>query len=125
MLDRLFGPNIDNLQSALDRTSQRQAKLMSNVANVNVPGYKRQDLDFNIVLKQQLDKNPAAKYMQEAHDRLDQQRSDQTSIRVDGNNVDMEKEVMSVADTELHYNALTDLTQQYFGNLKNVIREGK
>ena len=41
------------------------------------------------------------------------------------NGVDLEKEVMSLAETELRYQALTDMTSGYFSGMKNVIREGK
>ncbi|HWA82537.1 MAG TPA: hypothetical protein VG820_03825, partial [Fimbriimonadaceae bacterium] len=47
------------------------------------------------------------------------------AIRLDGNGVDLEKEVMSIAETEMRFQALTDMTSNYFSNLKNVIREGK
>ena len=50
--------------------------------------------------------------------------TDNTSLRIDGNNVDMEYEVMSIANTETRYNTLTELTSRYFSGLKNVIREG-
>jgi len=32
---------------------------------------------------------------------------------------------MSIAETEMRYQALTDMTSNYFSNLKTVIREGK
>ena len=32
---------------------------------------------------------------------------------------------MSLAETELRYQALTDMTSGYFSGMKNVIREGK
>jgi flagellar basal body rod protein FlgB len=42
-----------------------------------------------------------------------------------GNNVNLESEVMHMAETELRYQTLTDITATYFSGLKNVIREGK
>ena len=116
ILDNLFGPRIDNLQNALDRATQRQALLTNNLANVNTPGYKRRDMDFNITLKEEMgggDLVPAG--------------ADGSSgaLRLDGNGVDLEKEVMSIAETELRYQALTDMTADYFSQMKNVIREGK
>ena len=123
ILDQLFSPQLNNLQDALGRTSQRHALLTGNLANANTPGYKRKDMDFNIVLDAEM--HPADARMQEVRDRSAQAKSDQTSIRVDGSNVDLEKEVMSLAETELRYEALTNMTATYFAGLKNVIREGK
>lgn len=122
-LDNLFGPHAQNLQNALGRTSQRHSLLTENLSNVNTPGYKRKDLDFNIILEQELRGQTAGS--QAMRDRAEQRRSASTSIRVDGNNVDLEREVMSVAETELRYQALTDMTGRYFSGLKNVIREGR
>lgn len=123
ILDQLFSPQLDNLQNALGRTSQRHALLTGNLANANTPGYKRKDMDFNVVLDAEM--HPGEARMQDMRDKLAQQQSDQTSIRIDGSNVDLEKEVMSLAETELRYQALTDMTAGYFANLKNVIREGR
>lgn len=123
ILDQLFTPQLNNLENALDRTSQRHNLLTGNLANANTPGYKRKDLDFNIVLD--AEENQAAARMQEMRDRHKQMLSDRTSLRVDGSNVDMEREVMSLAETEYRYQALTDITGQYFAGLKNVIREGR
>ena len=39
--------------------------------------------------------------------------------------MDMEKEVMALAETELRYQMLTDMTASYFRGLKNVIKEGR
>jgi flagellar basal-body rod protein FlgB len=115
ILDNLFGPRLDNLQNALSRTSQRHALLTDNLANVNTPGYRRKDMDFNITLKEEMDR-PGT---------LPSADISGGQMRLDGNGVDLEKEVMSMAETELRYQALTDMTSDYFANLKSVIREGK
>jgi flagellar basal-body rod protein FlgB len=115
ILDNLFGPHLNNLQNALGRSSQRHALLTNNLANVNTPGYQRRDMDFNITLQQEMGKSELRP--------LGNQVSG--AIRLDGNGVDLEKEVMSIAETELRYQALTDATAGYFAGLKNVIREGK
>ena len=122
VLDSMFSPTINNLQTALGRSSKRQAMLMNNLANVNVPGYKRQDIDFHVLLQDGLN-NPQQK--QEFLDREAQKRSESSENRLDGNNVDLEKEVMSITETEMHYQAVADLTAGYFSGLKNAIKEGR
>ncbi|MEJ5169973.1 MAG: flagellar basal body protein, partial [Fimbriimonadales bacterium] len=54
LIDSLFGPHLDRLQRAMDKATHRQALLTENLANVNTPGYKRKDLDFNLVLDEAL-----------------------------------------------------------------------
>ena len=118
-LDNLFGPQVDTYQRAMSLASQRHGLLVENLANVNVPGYKRKDLDFNLTLEQangKLDsklKGPGALGAQ-----------DNGSIRLDGNSVDLESEVMNISETEVRYQALTNMTVNYFTNLKNVIKGG-
>lgn len=115
ILDNLFGPHAKNLERALDRTTQRHSLLTENLANVNTPGYKRKDVDFNITLEQEMNRGRDAS----------SPRVDPGSIRVDGSSVDLETEVASLAETELRYQMLTEMTARYFRGLENVIREGR
>jgi flagellar basal-body rod protein FlgB len=120
-LDNLFGPHAGNLNRALNKTSERQSLLMKNLANVNKPGYKREDMDFSIMLDEKMDEFDTMV----AERSLKSKRSSESSLRPDKNNVDLEMEVMSIAETEARFNALTELTGRYFSGLKNVIREGR
>ena len=119
ILKQVFDSRIENYGEAMARVTRRHGQLSKNLANVNTPGYKRQDSDFNLALGE------AAKRHQSAQEITEQRLSDQTSLREDGNNVDMEREVMGLADTELRYQALTQMTSDYFAGLKNAIREGR
>lgn len=122
LLDQLFGSHLGHLQKALGRTSERQALLTANLANLNTPGYKRQDLDFGIALDKEMGRSSRLdQFRRERQQRM----ADDTSMRMDGNNVDLEREVFSLAETELRFQALADMTSSYFTGLKNVIREGK
>lgn len=122
-LKSLFGPDLDNMQRAMTRTTQRQAMLVDNLANVNTPNFKRKDMDFSITLEQEM--GGGTSHLREFQDEARAREEDGTSIRVDGNNVDLEREVMALSETEIHYKVLTDMAAQYFSNLTNVIREGK
>ena len=104
----------------MTKTADRQSLLVNNLANVNTPGYKRKDTDFNIMLEESMDNfdEVVANRNSGAH------RAETSSLRLDGNNVDMEYEVMSIATTEARFNTLTELTSRYFSGLKNIIREG-
>lgn len=116
-LDKLFGPHSSNLQRALSQTSQRHSLLVENLANVNVPGYKRKDIDFGI----ELDEATSGGKLSTRSG----VRTSPGSVRIDGNSVDMEQEVASLGETELRYEMLTELTSRYFSGLKTVIREGR
>ncbi len=122
-LDNLFGPQIDNIQRAMRRATERHALLSGNLANVNTPGYKRKDVDFNITLEGEMSKGAAT--FRDMQDQSAQRQADSTSGTADGNNVDLEHEVMSLAETELRFQTLARMTSKYFSNLNYAIREGK
>ena len=119
-LDNLFGSEADRLSRAMNKTAERQSLLVNNLANVNTPGFKRQAMDFNIMLESSMD-NFDEVVANRTHGAM---QADKSSLRPDGNNVDMEFEVMSIATTEARFNTLAELTGRYFSGLKNIIREG-
>lgn len=120
ILNNLFGAHTRNLGRSLDRVSLRQSVLSGNLSNINTPGYKRRDVDFGIELET-------------ANDRLtlgvrnsgSGVRIDPGALRVDGNGVDLEKEVLALTENELRYQTLTQMTRGYFRGLKNVIKGGR
>lgn len=122
ILANLFGPTSRNLEKALDRTSQRHGLLSSNLANVNVANYKRKDIDFGIELERE---GIGRSGLDGIGRKSTGVTSSKGSLRTDGNNVDIEKEVMAIAETELRYQMLTELTNRYFSGLKSVIKEGR
>lgn len=122
MLDGIFPSHLGNLERGLNRTVQRQGLLMTNLANANVPGYKRKDVDFNIALQDEMGRTDS-KFGPMSPD--GEVEENQNSVRVDGSSVDPEQEALGIAQTELRYQTLSDLTANYFSGLKNVIREGK
>ncbi len=126
IVDNLFGSQLDNLQTAMTRASYRHSLLADNLANVNTPGYKRKDIDFAITLQKEVDQS-SHPFLEgfPTSDSTITPDIDRSSVRVDGSSVDMEREVAEMAETELRFQTLADLTGRYFSNLKSVIREGK
>ncbi len=122
ILDTLFGSHLDNLERSMSRTSTRHSVLASNLANINTPGYKRRDMDFNIALDSAMGKGRGSFRMQQSESGI---YTDPGERRYDGNGVDLEREVVAISETELRYQLLTEMTSRYFSGLKNVIREGK
>lgn len=122
LLNNLFNPHANNLANALERTRERQGLLTGNLANVNTPGYKRRDIDFAIELQRAEDAGGLrSDWGRRREERLERSGAN----RVDGSTVDLEAEVLALAETELRYQALTEMTSRYFAGLKNVIREGR
>jgi len=133
LIDQIFSPQISSIQKSMDLATQRQKLLTNNLANVNVPGYKRQDMDFNLALDQSLNPSqnsglditdPTSQDSQTSLNDFSQfqsQFANQSSLREDGNNVDLETEVSSIAETNARYQALSVVATNYFQNIKSVL----
>jgi flagellar basal-body rod protein FlgB len=105
----------------MTRASYRHSLLTENLANVNTPGYKRKDADFTVAL----DELQATHVGTNGHLTRDHKVTPETSLRVDGSNVDLEQEVYGIAETELRYSMLTQLAGDQFGLIKSAIKEGR
>lgn len=121
ILEGILGEQSQNFARALDKTSRRHQLLSNNLANVDTPGYKRQDTDFAIELDaaQASSFAPKSKFFESKH------LSSRASNRTDGNSVDLETEVVAMNETSIRYQVLTEITSRYFAGLKSVIREGR
>ena len=124
MLDRIFGGDAFVAQTrALDASSLRQELIANNLANVNTPGFKRQDVAFETKLSAALSHKGVSGSGGSAVERVRPEVITQsgTSMRADGNNVDMESENVNAAINTLRYEALSQMVGGYFGGLKAVI----
>ena len=104
---------VDVLGKAADASWTRNEIISNNMSNVNTPGYKRQDIDFESRLRQALG---SMRYESVYTD------SANFSYRLDGNNVDIDTEGVKLAANQIKYNGLFDSINQEFANLKLVMR---
>jgi flagellar basal-body rod protein FlgB len=121
----LFDVTFQSLDLALGAASKRQEVLANNLANVNTPGYKRLEVDFDGVLAKAVD---AARVGD--RNALDALRptvtqDDAVAVRADGNSVDVDQEMAFLAENNIRYNALVQLTQKKLETLKYVISDGR
>lgn len=127
----LDGPILTTLEKGLDASSLRQKVLSNNVANVDTPNFKRSDVDFQAVLGSVVGEdggNLSLKVTEPQHllgTASGVQKSiaiDQSSIRNDGNNVDIDREMANVAENGLYYNSVTQAITSQLGLLRMVIQ---
>ncbi len=99
-------------------TSMRQTAIAQNIANVNTPGYRRKEVDFESVLSGALAANDRT-----AVSRLSPvQRTDVSApVRADGNSVDMDVEAAGQARNGLMYEALVAVTKARTEIVKSAI----
>ena len=128
MIDSNAFSYINVLDKAADASWIRENAIANNVANVDTPGYKRQDVDFQDILEREL-KSTKYKSLQEAVDNVPLNRLESKiytdyesfSYRLDGNNVDIDTENVELASEQLRYQTLTTAVTQDFSRLKTAM----
>ncbi len=98
----LFDTTQLGLERAIGAAGMRQSTLAGNIANANTPGYKRRDLDFKGELSAAIESGSDAVKRVEFEARTVQG----TTMRADGNSVDIDVESASMASNALEYEAL-------------------
>ena len=100
----------DLMKMGLNATELRSKVIANNIANINTVGYERKYVTFEDTLKDKLEDAKIEVKIQKY-----------TSMREDGNNVDLENEKVNQAATTLEYNALLSLTNTKIAMAKSII----
>lgn len=127
---------VNVLERSLDAASLRQKVLANNIANIDTPNFKRSDVSFEQTLQAALSGDAlsgrrtherhipiGAGKLEEVKPHVFQEKH--TSMRQDGNNVDIDDEMTKLAVNQLQYNALIQRINGTFSKLKYAISEGK
>ena len=120
---------INVLDRAADASWTRETVIGNNIANVDTPGYKRQDVAFEDVLKRELKRS---KYdtLQKAVDNVPLNKLEGStytdyasySYRLDGNNVDIDTENVELASEQLRYQTLTSAVSNEFTRMNTAMQ---
>jgi len=121
------------LEGGLDGLSLRNKVIADNIANVDTPGFKRSDVNFNEVLQAALGKEGLAgiELRRTSPGHLPGIgtfsgnfviKDTSTTFRNDGNNVDIDMEMARLAQNTLHYNALSTALTSHLMMLRQVIQ---
>lgn len=134
MFDKLTS-HLNVREKALDASWLRNEVIAQNIANVDTPGYKRSSVAFEEYLNSAFENN---NFIGNTTDRrhIDIGSVNRTKIRVtkdyknlstrlDGNNVDIENEMASMAKNSIRYNTLIQSISGSYQRLKSVIRDGR
>ena len=122
---------VDVLKTAADASWLREEVLTNNIANVDTPNYKRQDVEFTTYLKSALEQagTPASTLTQKVNEANLSGITTRTytenttlSYRMDGNNVDLSTENAELAAEQINYNALIDSVNNEFTRMKAVLK---
>lgn len=96
----------DLLSKLVDVTTMRHKVLSQNVANVNTPGYQKLSLSFDETLAARLDRQ-GNKSLHAIEPQV--YADDSSPTRLDGNNVDIDREMMRLNKNVLLNNTLLQI----------------
>ena len=130
MSSGMFG-FVNVLKAAADASWTREEVLTNNIANVDTPNYKRQDVDFTTYLRSALSRtNGGSSSLTNRVNNLNYNDiairtytdNSTLSYRLDGNNVDLSIENVELASEQINYNALIDSMNNEFSRFKTVLK---
>lgn len=124
------GPTFSSLKYALDGLARQQEVLGQNIANVDTPNYKAQTVDFQSALKLALNNKNKMMPLSTTHNNHIALKSDALgyqaefrqggSVRADGNDVDIDVEMEQMTETNIQYQALTQMISRKYQGIKNI-----
>ncbi len=117
---------INVLNKAADASWKRNEVISNNIANVNTPGYKRKDVQFESYLMSALAGGDSLDHSVANADMGNLVASVYTdnatlSYRLDGNNVNIDTENVNLAENQIKYYTLLDSMTQEFSRIKTVL----
>jgi len=124
--------SINMLQGWLHGLSQRQGAISNNIANIDTPGYLRQEVNFETALQRRFSGGEVQMAAtSERHYTAGSQLRGQlgidpqqllTSSRTDGNNVDIDQEMVLLTETQMRFQAASQVLSKKLGNIRTVIQ---
>lgn len=125
---KLFSNSIQLLEKSLTYSSLKQKVISNNIANVDTPNYKAKEVSFkteleNAYFKAQRSDNRHIEFKR-GSSKIEINTRANTSYNHNGNNVDIDKEMVDMAQNQIYYNLLVDRINGKFNGLKEVLKGG-
>jgi len=96
---------------------KKQQLTANNLANIDTPGYKAERFDFDGYMAEAL-QNPSTQA-----DNSFTKKTDRTSSRIDGNNVDIDSEMVLMTKNAARYQSVMAQVGRRVNLLNSVIRD--
>lgn len=111
------------LSQGLDAVWYKQKVINQNISNSDTPGYKTKNVDFKAVLKEQCKYPQYHKYDRQPELKVEVRESTEegTNQQLDGNNVNVQEEMMKLADAQYQYETLANQMTNEFTMLRTAI----
>ena len=129
-------PFIGRMERALDVMSRRQQLVASNIGNVDTPGYRTRDIDFKASLQRAVQSRGPGLLLRTTNARHLQngpggagpdaaKRVTGLSVRNDGNDVAIDREMLALAQTRGRFETTTTIARFRIKQLLSAIEDGR
>ena len=109
---------------ALDGLLLRHEAISNNIANIDTPGYKRIDVNFEEVFSRELNKNAKSINYSQLDVEVYTDKANY-AYRMDGNNVDVDMEMAQLSKTKLKYDVLAQRVSSQLSRYKTILNQLK
>jgi len=110
----MLDPITSHLASYMDLLSARQKLVASNLANIDTPGYRTKDIDFQFEYTSRIADTPP---------RVTEVQGLQ--VNNDGNNVNLDRETRLLSENAMRFNVAANLLRYQLQMTRMAIEEGK
>jgi flagellar basal-body rod protein FlgB len=127
-------PTLEAMGSYMTRLSRRQQVVASNIANIDTPGYRAKDVSFHATMVELL-ATPETPVRGTRGGHISQMRpsyqapvpfeTEGLTERIDGNNVDLDREMLNLSETTFGYATISQLLRTKFRGIASAIQEGR
>lgn len=130
-----FG-NINFMGKALDAAMLKNNVIANNIANVDTVGFKKSEVRFDEILKDSIHNQKLqglttnSKHIPIGIPSLDDIKpqviqDNDTSMRLDGNNVDIDAEMSNLAKNQIYYNAIVQRVNGELTSIMTAVKDGR
>lgn len=113
--------SVEMLQGYLNVLTSRQQMIVSNMANIDTPGYHTKDLNFSAAMRQVIEEGGDTSGAKLSPASLETAGLPE---RPDGNNVNVDRESLALAQTQLQFQLGVQLVKSDLQMVLTAIKEG-
>ncbi|KKO18275.1 MAG: flagellar basal body rod protein FlgB [Candidatus Brocadia sp.] len=117
--------SISLLGKMLDVSAIKHKVIANNIANINTPGYKKMEVSFSDQLEKVLRDTSVDKFDTFQPKIVIAEKEKNETVRNDGNNVDVDKEISSLMKNTLSYNIYSQLLAKKMELVKSAIENSR
>lgn len=132
---RVFDGSFDTMAYALNLRSRRQNLLSESLANLDTPGFRPRDVDFESSMQNLVEQTSGMRTSRAGHmgpsgepagsdDGVVEKAGPESAPTPDGNTVDLDRTMSALAQNAVQYSATTKVIQKRLAILKYVASDG-